>query len=101
MSNGPKLKPPQVKLDNFQVPQGAAPPRPSFYSEESTMITALSDLDRQRIAQGSDPYSTKLPSKALPQAPLALSMQVPTALGIPSSDSKNNSTRGHCKEPSR
>lgn len=83
MSNGPKLKPPQLKLDNFQAPQGAVPPRPSFYSEESTMITALSDLDRQRIARGSDPYPAKPISKALPQVPPALSKQAPTGIGIP------------------
>ena len=54
MSNEQKrMKPPPLKLGNFQAPEGAVPaPRPSFYSEESTMITSLSDLERHRIAKG-------------------------------------------------
>jgi MinD-like ATPase involved in chromosome partitioning or flagellar assembly len=81
MSNEQRLKPPQLNLGNFKAPEGAVPSRPSFYSEESTMITSLSDLERERIARGSNANSAKPVQKSLPQAPPMLSKQAPAALG--------------------
>lgn len=81
MSNEQKLKPPQLNLGNFKAPEGAVPSRPSFYSEESTMITSLSDLERERIARGSSATPAKPVQNSLPQAPPMLSKQAPPALG--------------------
>ena len=80
MSKGSQLKPPQLKLDAFQAPQGATPPRPSFYSEESTMITSLSDLEREKIARGSDPRSVSPNQRPSSHLPPALSRQRPPVL---------------------
>lgn len=47
------MKPPTINLGTFKPPQGAeTPQRPSFYSEESTMITSLSDLEKEKISRG-------------------------------------------------
>ena len=48
-----KNRPPTINLGAFKSsPESPSPTRPSFYTEESTMITSLSDLERERVARG-------------------------------------------------
>ena len=69
MSNDQRMKPPPLKLGEFKPPEGlAVPPRPSFYSEESTMITSLSDLEKGRISRGQSHIATPVVKSTAPPA---------------------------------
>ena len=76
MSEPKRMKPPPLKLGEFATPPESGQIRPSFYSEESTMITALSDLEREQLARGD---VLKKPSAPLgpPVASSDLSSRVP------------------------
>jgi MinD-like ATPase involved in chromosome partitioning or flagellar assembly len=71
MSEPKRIKPPPLKLGEFATPPQSGQARPSFYSEESTMITALSDLERKKLATGGSlpkPRGIEPPNKP-PQVP--------------------------------
>ena len=59
MSEPKRIKPPPLKLGEFAAPPNPILGRPSFYSEESTMITALSDLEREQIAKSKGPANSR------------------------------------------
>jgi pilus assembly protein CpaE len=89
MSNDQRMKPPPLKLGDFKPPEGlVAPPRPSFYSEESTMITSLSDLEKGRIAQGTD--LPKAPPNLPSISPPLSSSNGPPIDGLPNAEFEQN-----------
>ena len=61
MSEPKRIKPPPLKLGAFVTPPTDGSVRPSFYSEESTMITALSDIEREQLAKGGSPPRSSAP----------------------------------------
>ena len=84
-------RPPTINLGSFKPPEEALPPpRPSFYSEESTMITSLSDLERQRVARGELHSSPKasVEASSSPMSP-PLPRAVPSIGSRPSLESLN------------
>ena len=73
MSEPKRIKPPPLKLGEFATPPESGKVRPSFYSEESTMITSLTDLDREKLSRGESPVKPSIlsPPSMPPQLPRA------------------------------
>lgn len=81
MSGPKRMKPPPLDLGKFGAPPQADQGRPSFYAEESTMITALSEVERKRLATGESKAIEVTPPKD--EASDAPSLSAPPPTGSP------------------